>query len=63
MTFVNVTFFLILEEKKYSVVSYPAFRISFTELIKKLKPGGAWVAQSVKRPTLGFGLGHNLTVR
>ena len=24
---------------------------------------GAWVAQSVKRPTLGFGSGHDLTVR
>ena len=23
---------------------------------------GAWVAQSVKRPTLGFGSGHGLTV-
>ena len=23
---------------------------------------GAWVAQSVKHPTLGFGLGHDLTV-
>ena len=23
---------------------------------------GAWVAQLVKRPTLGFGLGHDLTV-
>ena len=24
---------------------------------------GAWVAQSVKYPTLGFGSGHDLTVR
>ena len=24
--------------------------------------GGAWVAQSVKHPTLGLGLGHDLTV-
>ena len=24
---------------------------------------GAWVAQSVKRPTLGFGSGHDLMVR
>ena len=24
--------------------------------------GGAWVAQSVKRPTLDFGSGHDLTV-
>ena len=28
--------------------------------IKKLK--GAWVVQLVKRPTLGFGSGHDLTV-
>ena len=25
--------------------------------------GGAWVAQSVKCPTLGFGSGHGLMVR
>ena len=25
--------------------------------------GGAWVAQSVKHLTLGFGLGHDLAVR
>ena len=25
--------------------------------------GGAWVAQSVKRPALDFGSGHDLTVR
>lgn len=31
-------FFLILEEKKYSVVSHVVFRMSFTEMIKKLKP-------------------------
>ena len=24
--------------------------------------GGTWVAQSVKHPTLDFGLGHDLTV-
>ena len=28
----------------------------------KKKEGGAWVAQSVKHPTLDFGSGHNLRV-
>ena len=28
-----------------------------------LGAGGAWVAQSVRRPTLDFGSGHDLTVR
>ena len=28
-----------------------------------LKGQGAWVAQSVKRPTLDFSSGHDLTVR
>ena len=30
--------------------------------IYKKKPWGTWVAQSVKRLTLDFGSGHNLTV-
>ena len=35
-----------------------------TPLWKVLEgPWGAWLAQSVKRPTLGFGSGHDLTVR
>ena len=29
---------------------------------KLLFDGGAWVAQSVKRPMLGFGSGHDLTI-
>ena len=32
-------------------------------LLKDLIFKGAWVAQSVKRPTLGFGSGHDLMVR
>ena len=31
--------------------------------VRKGQVGGAWVAQSVKRPTLDFGSGHDLTVR
>ena len=29
---------------------------------KSLSFGGLWVAQSVERPTLGFGSGHDLRV-
>ena len=29
---------------------------------KRLGEGGAWVSQSVKRPTPGLGSGHNLRV-
>lgn len=36
--FVNVLFFLILEEKHYLIGSHIMFRMSFTELIKKMKP-------------------------
>ena len=32
-------------------------------LVKKLPFRGAWVAQSVKHPTLDFGSGHDLLVR
>ena len=31
-------------------------------LSNKFHEGGAWMAQSVKRPTLGFRLSHDLTV-
>ena len=30
--------------------------------IERLVHRGAWVARSVKRPTLGFGSGHDVTV-
>ena len=30
--------------------------------VRKWTLGTTWVAQSVKRPTLGFGSGHDLTV-
>ena len=33
-----------------------------TQLLKMQQPWGAWVAQSVKRPTLDFGSGHDLMV-
>ena len=31
-------------------------------ILQDLLSQGAWVAQSVKRPTLDFGSGHDLTV-
>ena len=34
----------------------------FIQVLKSDTSWGAWVAQSVKRPTLDFGSGHDLTV-
>ena len=34
-----------------------------SSLFKIYRKGGAWEAQWVKHPTLGFGSGHDLTVR
>ena len=34
-----------------------------SDTFRKNLPRGTWVAQLVKRPTLGFGSGHDLTVR
>ena len=39
-------------------------RISETSCwAKEVKTRGAWVAQSIKRPTGGFSSGHELTIR
>ena len=34
-----------------------------TSGLRKISVGGAWVAQLVECPTLGFGSGHDLTLR
>ena len=39
----------------------PTLSVEIT-LKKRKKERGTWVAQSVKRPTLGFSSGHDLTV-
>ena len=36
--------------------------VNFLLLLRMLGPRGTWVAQSVKRPTLDFGSGHDLMV-
>ena len=40
----------------------PGEELSWFRLELRNPYGGAWVAQSVKHPTLGFGSGHGLTV-
>ena len=37
-----------------------SLKVTETPLLRHIE--GAWGAQSVKRPTLGFGSGHDLTV-
>ena len=46
------------EEASHRRIRHTAFYMKF----KKGKQQGAWVAQSVKRPTLDFGSGHDLMV-
>ena len=53
------------------ILTYFSFINSFSDIVhipyrsptSSVKFRGAWVAQSVKRPTLGFGSGRDLTVR
>ena len=35
---------------------------SAKDIVKRIKRWGTWVAQSVKRPTLDFGSGNDLTI-
>ena len=48
------------ELQKY-VPSHMLFKSLTTPPSRRIHAQGAWVAQSVKRPTLGFGPGHDLT--
>ena len=42
---------------------YQEILVAFSHNLRYKDCGGAWVAQSVERPTLDFGSGHDLMVR
>ena len=45
-----------------SVEGVSELTLSETRFIIKLIIRGSWIVESVKRPTLGFGSGHDFTV-